>query len=110
MKPKLEDDLVDLAVRWVKQNMQTNGHRHVELTGDTDLMETGLLDSVGFVELIVFIESQTGCNIDLTDADPSEFTTVNGLCSIALRNYHEFKTTQGAVNPIVETYPRLVNA
>ena len=107
MKPKFELEVVDLAVRWVKQNVQANGNRHVELTGDTDLMESGLLDSVGFVELIVFIESQTGCNIDLIDVDPSEFTTVNGLCRIALRNYQGPKTMQAAVNPMVEAYPRL---
>ncbi|MBV8900552.1 MAG: acyl carrier protein [Verrucomicrobia bacterium] len=109
MKPKFELEIVDLAVRWVKQNMQTSGNRHVELTGDTDLMESGLLDSVGFVELIVFIESQTGCNIDLTDVDPSEFTTMDGLCRIALRNYQAPKTMQPAVNPTVETCPRLAN-
>ena len=109
MKPKMELEIVNLAVRWVKQNMQTSGHRHVELTGDTDLMESGLLDSVGFVELIVFIESQTGCSIDLTDVDPSEFTTVNGLCGIALRDYQKPRTMQAAVEPMVEAYPRLAN-
>jgi acyl carrier protein len=86
MKPQLELEVVDLVVHWVKKNMQTNGNRRVEVSADTDLMESGLLDSIGFVELIVFMESQIGCNIDLTDVDPSEFTTVNGLCRIALRN------------------------
>jgi acyl carrier protein len=84
MKPQLEVELVDLVVHWVKKNMQTNGSRRVEVSANTDLMESGLLDSIGFVELIVFMESQIGCNIDLTDVDPSEFTTVNGLCRIAL--------------------------
>jgi acyl carrier protein len=106
MKPKLELEIVDLAVRWVKNNMQANGNRHVELTGDTDLMESGLLDSVGFVELIVFIESQMSCHLDLTDVDPSEFTTVNGLCRIALGNYQEPKAMQAAVMPMVEAYSR----
>jgi acyl carrier protein len=86
MKPKLELELVDLVVHWVKKNMQPNGHRRVEINANTDLMESGVLDSIGFVELIVFMESQIGCNIDLTDVDPSEFTTVNGLCRIALKN------------------------
>lgn len=86
MKPQLEIELIDLVVHWVKKNMQPNGNRRVEVNANTDLMESGVLDSIGFVELIVFMESQIGCPIDLTDVDPSEFTTVNGLCRIALRN------------------------
>jgi len=92
MKPQLEIEVVDLVVGWVKKNMQTNGNGHVELTENTDLMESGLLDSIGFVELIVFMESQMACNIDLTDVDPGEFTTVQGLCRIALRNDQAGKT------------------
>jgi acyl carrier protein len=86
MKPHLEIKLVDLITKWVRKNAETNGNGQVELTGQTNLLESGLLDSIGFVELIVFMERQTGCNIDLTDVDPSEFTTVNGLSQIALRN------------------------
>jgi acyl carrier protein len=86
MKPQLEIEFIDLIVTWVRKNGLTNGNGQVELTGHTNLMESGLLDSIGFVELIVFMESQTGSNIDLTDVDPSEFTTVKGLSQIALRN------------------------
>jgi D-alanine--poly(phosphoribitol) ligase subunit 2 len=86
MKPQLELEVVDLVLHWVKKNVQTNGNRRVKISADTDLMESGLLDSIGFVELIVFMENRIGCTIDLTDVDPSEFTTVNGLCRIALRD------------------------
>src|SRR5258708_11878411 len=86
MKAKLEIELVDLIIKWVRKNAQTNGNGQVELAVHTNLMESGLLDSIGFVELIVFMESKTGSNIDLSDVDPSEFTTVNGLSQIALRN------------------------
>ena len=71
MKQQLEIELVDLTFNWVRKNAQTNGNGYMELTGDTDLLESGLLDSIGFVELIVFMEGQTGCNIDLTDVDPA---------------------------------------
>jgi acyl carrier protein len=86
MKPQLEVELDDLIIKWVKKNAQTNGNGEVELTKHTNLMESGFLDSIGFVELIVFMEGQTGCNIDLTDVDPNEFTTVAGLSCIARRN------------------------
>jgi acyl carrier protein len=86
MKPQLEIELDDLITKWVRRNVQTNGNGHVELTRHTNLIESGLLDSIEFVELIMFMERQTGCNIDLTDVDPGEFTTVEGLSRIALRN------------------------
>ena len=92
MKPKLEIEVVDLIFNWVRKNAQTNGNGHMELTGDTDLLESGLLDSIGFAELIVFMEAQTGYNIDLTDVDPGEFTTAKGLSKIALRNDQEDRT------------------
>jgi acyl carrier protein len=92
MNPQIEVELGNLIIKWVRKNAQTNGDGHVELTGDTNLMEGGLLDSIGFVELIVFVERRTGYNIDLTDVDPSEFTTVNGLCQIALRNVEHNNT------------------
>src|ERR1700757_3561038 len=86
MKQQLEIELDDLIIKWVRKNAQTNGNGHVELTKQTNLMESGLLDSITFVELIVFIETQTGRNIELMDVDPEEFSTVNGLSRIALNN------------------------
>jgi acyl carrier protein len=84
--------LDDLITKRVRKNAQTNGNGQVELTRHTNLIESGLLDSIGFVELIVFMEGQTGCNIDLTDVDPSEFSTVGGLSRVALKNSSSLAT------------------
>jgi acyl carrier protein len=84
MQPELENEFVGVIVNWVRKNTHTNGNGHIEITERTDLMASGLLDSIGFVELIVFIETQIGRDIDLTDVDPEEFSTVNGLSRIAL--------------------------
>jgi acyl carrier protein len=95
MRLQLENEFVDLIVNWVRKNMQTNGNGHGEITLDTNLMEGGLLDSIGFVGLIVFIEEEMGCNLDLTDVDPSEFSTVKGLSRIAFGNHKYAKTHAG---------------
>ncbi len=87
MIPQSETKLINLIVSWVEENKQPNGSANVQITGDTNLLESGLLDSLGFVELILFIENQSGCEIDLTDVDPQEFCVVKGLCRIALRNH-----------------------
>ena len=85
MNRQSEKKLVDLVINWVRVNGRTNGFAE-EITGDTNLLESGLLDSLGFVELILFIENQSGWQVDLTDVDPAEFSVVKGLCGIALRN------------------------
>jgi acyl carrier protein len=79
-----EDQLIDLVVEWLKKNRGTIRLASLEVTPDTDLIASGLLDSFAFVDLIVFIESQSGCKVELSDADPSDFCVVRGLCRIAL--------------------------
>jgi acyl carrier protein len=82
-----ESQLVDLVIDWVYSN-KLSGNGSTEITLDTDLIGAGLLDSFGFVDLLVYIESLGGCKVDLTEADPVEFTVVKGLCRIALKNGH----------------------
>ena len=87
MQVRSENELLNLVMHWLKAYKQTNGSAHVEITEDTNLMESGVLDSLGFIELLMFIETQSGCQIDLMDIDPGEFSVVKSLCEIALRNH-----------------------
>src|SRR3989442_1117867 len=89
MQVQSENALLDLVMHWLREHKQTNGSAHVEISEDTNLMESGVLDSLGFIELIMFIETQSGCQIDLMDVDPAEFAVVKSLCGIALRNHHK---------------------
>jgi len=49
---------------------------------DTDLFETGILDSFGFVELIGFSEKETGQSITEDQLDDPRFTTVAGIVEV----------------------------
>ena len=82
-----EKELVELVVGWVRQNGLKSDLAEPEISADTDLMSSGLLDSFGFVELIMYIETNGGCKVDLTDAEPDEFSVVKGLCRIALKDH-----------------------
>lgn len=88
MMPVTETQLVDRVIEWVHQNRASDPSEDIPITSDTDLLAAGLIDSLGFVDLISFIESHEGCRIDLTDADPSEFAVIKGLCRMALRRAH----------------------
>jgi len=82
-----EKELIDLVVDWVKQNGR-NGSNHTEISESTNLLESGLLDSFAFVDLVLFIENCTRQKIDLTDVAPEEFTMVKSLCHLAFQNGH----------------------
>lgn len=85
MKRIAEQELIHLVVGWVKENGH-KGSRRLEITQDTNLLESGLLDSFAFVDLVLFIERHTQKKLDLIDTDPEQFTVVRNLCQLALQN------------------------
>ena len=54
------------------------------LTDDLNLVETGLFDSLGFVELIAAVEEEFGVEVDFGVVDPETFTTLGGIIQCAL--------------------------
>jgi acyl carrier protein len=89
VKETSEQVLVDRVISWVKENRLANGSRDIEISSDTNLLESGLLDSFAFVDLMLFLENSTGEKIDLMDVNPEEFAVVRGLCRLALRASQE---------------------
>ncbi len=81
-----EDHLIGVALDWVKHNTRDKEATNGIIKKDTDLLATGVLDSIGFIDLISFLEHEADCQIDLSDMDPDDFTTVHGLCCTALNN------------------------
>lgn len=79
-----QNELTGLIIQWVRENGQPGDFSDPEITENTDLMAAGLLDSFGFVDLLLFLEGQTGTKVDLTEVDPSEFTVVKSLCNIVV--------------------------
>ena len=74
-----DGQLSTLIVEWLRSSPQLNRTAASTLTEDSDLIGSRLLDSLGFIELLVYVESVTGEKIDLSDLDPNEFTTIRGL-------------------------------
>lgn len=83
-----EAELMALVVEWVKKHAHQNAGsgRELLLDEDTNLIESGLLDSLAFVELLLYVESAAGLRVDIADMDPAGFTTVRGFCSYAARS------------------------
>jgi acyl carrier protein len=88
MNTLAEQQLIELVVQWVRNNRLPSNSNHIEISENTNLLESGLLDSFSFVDLILFLETSTGAKMDLIDVNPEEFTVVKSLCRLALRNGH----------------------
>jgi acyl carrier protein len=51
------------------------------LADDTSLLETGILDSLGLLKLVVFIEERFGISMGDADLLPDNFSSVNAICA-----------------------------
>ncbi len=50
-----------------------------ELKDNESLIETGIVDSMGMLELVVFVESDFGVEVDEMDLVPENFESVEAL-------------------------------
>jgi len=70
---------IAMARRWVQEHRLPDADPLVEIRPTTDLFETGILDSLAFVELVSFLEERTGCVPDLASLTSDVFATLAGL-------------------------------
>jgi acyl carrier protein len=51
------------------------------LANSTSLLETGILDSLSLLRLVVFVQEQFGITVDDVDLVPENFDTVDAICA-----------------------------
>ncbi len=61
------------------------GSSSTKLAADQSLIESGILDSVGLLRLVAFIEDQFGINIDDGEVSPDNFQTLNSMSAFLQR-------------------------
>ncbi len=67
------------------------------LGNETSLLETGVLDSLSLLRLIVFIQERFGIAVDDVDLVPEHFDTVDAICAY-LRSRDGGKVSQAGSN------------
>ncbi len=70
---KLERKLLDWINDW------TEGEYAAQLTAQTDLFATGMLDSMGFTGLIAYLEDEADVEFDFERAEDAGAVSVRGL-------------------------------
>jgi acyl carrier protein len=78
------EELTSEVLAWVEQNNRNRGENGGKIDPSMDLLSAGILDSMGFVDLIAFIEQKTGRKLELAELDPRDFTSIEGLLRSAL--------------------------
>ncbi len=79
MNMKTNDELARLAVDWIHRNNSGTEATNGEIDRSTNLLDGGVLDSIGFLDLIGYLEQESGGQIELLDAELDEIATVDGL-------------------------------
>lgn len=80
------DDLMEFRfglLRLINDEITLDPSTPVE--GGTDLLATGLVDSLGIVEVVAWIEETIGVEIDPTDVVRTNFQTVDLMVAFAGR-------------------------
>lgn len=81
------DILVSLRA-YIKDNLvvQTD----IEDVGDGDsLLESGIIDSMGVFQLVTFLETQFGVEIDDEEMVPENFETMTGIVALVNRKLED---------------------
>ncbi len=73
------EDLESALLEWLQTEANLAGDGNVRVDLDTDLMEDSVLDSLGFMELLEFVEDITGHHIEIEEIGVESLTTVRSL-------------------------------
>jgi acyl carrier protein len=65
------------------------------LANDTSLLESGILDSLSLLRLVIFLEERFGITMGDTDLLPENFASVNAICAYLRARDDGKETTHG---------------
>ena len=75
-----KDALLQILMKEMGPRLEQLGMKEKDLKPGLDLVNSGFVNSMEFVELIGSVERQTGIEIDYEKAlDDTEFTTISGI-------------------------------
>ncbi len=73
-----KDELRSAVLGFLSERSNGNG-KLSQLDDSQNLFETGQIDSIGFLELLLFLSEQTGREFDLADTDLSQLAVMGQL-------------------------------
>lgn len=86
MMDNFDVDVKNYILEHLKNVLKGGDINQFAVDGDIDLIGSGIISSLGFVELIAGIEKKFNVEIDFEKYDPSSYTTISGLASLAVKS------------------------
>jgi acyl carrier protein len=78
----MEDDIRNSLLELISVKLKRIGVAQREITGRFDLVKSGLLSSLEFVDMITTLERRFQCEVDYETAfEKGNFTTIDGVIS-----------------------------
>ena len=80
--------MIDVTGRirgFIRQELRYDEAGDEGLTDETPLLENGIIDSLGLMELVAFIEEEFGVEIDDADIRVEHFRTVSDIARLVER-------------------------
>lgn len=79
------DKIREILLEIIYAHLANEGSVHEELTDDIDLLKSGLIDSISFMEIILQLESDYNIKLDISKIDNPEFTKISGLITAIIK-------------------------
>ncbi|HET6283283.1 MAG TPA: acyl carrier protein [Polyangia bacterium] len=80
-----ESGVHEFIAGWIKE--QAAPGSAPDLSPENNLIADGVIDSLGFLNLVGALESEFSVELDFGDLDPEAFTTIAGLTAVVLGSH-----------------------
>jgi len=82
-RPAREQEIISDVTSFIKQSFLWSDE--VSLDYDTSLMEGGIIDSTGILQLVSFLQSQFGIKIEDDEFTPENLNSLRNITEYVLR-------------------------
>lgn len=96
---ELEERVREFVLRELGERLRASGISPGDPADDLNLVTSGILDSMGFVELVGRLEQEFHVEVDFEGMDPGDFTTLGGLARCVARGRVDVPDRPGGRRP-----------
>lgn len=73
------NEIKKIIIEFISDDVERSGIKIEDIQDDFDLLQSGLIDSFKFIDLISIVEERSDIEIDLAELDAEGFSTISGL-------------------------------
>lgn len=77
------DEVTNEILHWVKENAAKD-KRGMEILPETSFLANNILDSLGFLSLVTFLEERFGVKVDEDDMLPENFESAESVAKLVV--------------------------